>query len=162
MIRQPNILDSEKLMIWFNKLIDEEWGIAEKEKMTIENETKWLNERLKSVKKGESIFLIQEENNEIIACASLERLKRYIDKHVAELSFGVLKGYENKTNELMEQAIEKSKEKKIKVLIYYILACNERFIDIMKGAGFNEVGKISNFYLKNGKYIDRVIMQKVL
>jgi L-amino acid N-acyltransferase YncA len=144
---------------WFNKLVDEKPGIVENFKVD-PKDNPFLEEQVDLVKKGKMITLIMKVEGKVVSKIDVKPLPRNVDKHVGEVSFGALKGYDKESEELVKMAIEKVKSLGLKVLIYYIFDTNKRFISIMEKAGFKKVGKIDNFYKIDNKYIDRIIFQK--
>lgn len=144
---------------WFNKLIDEKPWIVENSRVDPENNP-FLEEQIKSAKDRKSIALIMKSDDKVVAKIDIKPLSREVDKHVGEVSFGVLKGYDKESIDLVKEGCKRAKQLGLKVLIYYILDKNKRFISIIQKAGFRKACRIRRFYKKNQRYYDRVILEK--
>lgn len=146
---------------WFNKLIAERPGIVERSEVN-PDDNPLLEQQVKSVKERKSIVLIMKSGNKVAAKIDIEPLHREVDKRVGEVSFGVLEGFDNESVELVREACKKAKTFGLRILVYYILGGNKRFISVMEKAGFKKAGIIGKFYRINGRYYDRIILEKVL
>ena len=103
-----------------------------------------------------------ETSGKIIAVGEIERKQRWIEKHVAEIRFGVIPSNEDSAFELVKKLEEIAKNNGIEVLFYFHLTTQKNGIKIMRKAGFTDVGIIRKYYKRGQEYIDRVYLQKVL
>jgi RimJ/RimL family protein N-acetyltransferase len=165
-IRELKIEDAEKLLAYFKNLVlaDPERAerVSDVENFGIEDEKNWIRERLEGEKEKEIFTLCCEDNGRIVAQGEVERQKRWIERHVAEIRFGVLPGYEEQAFEMVEFLIRKAKENRIEVLVYFHLASQKAGLFIIKKAGFSDAGVLEKYYKKDGKYIDRIYMSLIL
>lgn len=161
-IRKIKISDARNLLRFLNKLVKVDRERVERledvKKIKINDEIDWIKIRLRSEKKKEMFVLCCGINREIISVGEVEKSKRWIDKHVAEIRFGALPGYEDAVIRMLNQLIKKAKKSGIKVLVYFHLASQKIGLPIMKKIGFYQVGIIKNYYKRRGEYIDRVYM----
>jgi len=142
-------------------LIAERPGIVERSKVN-PDDNPFLEQQIKSVKEGKSIVLIMKSGNKVTAKIDIKPLYREVDKHVGEVSFGVLKGFDGKSIDLVREACKKAKTLGIRILVYYILDVNKRFGSVIEKAGFKKAGTVRKFYRINGRYYDRVILERAL
>jgi RimJ/RimL family protein N-acetyltransferase len=165
-IRELKIEDAEELLAYFKNLVladpERVERISDVEKFGVEDEKNWIRERLEGEKEKEIFALCCEDNGRIVAQGEVERQKRWVERHVAEIRFGVLPCYEEQALEMVESLIQKARESKIEVLIYFHLASQKAGLSIMKKAGFSDAGVLERYYKKDGKYIDRIYMSLIL
>ncbi|MBN4054305.1 GNAT family N-acetyltransferase [Nitrospira defluvii] len=158
LIRPVDTKDTEELVSWFNQLVDEDPGIVENFHVTQEQERHYLSSLLKEIKQREALSLVVIKEGKIVAKVDVKKLKREVDRHIGEVSFGVLRGFGACGGELLRELPKFSGKINCHVLIYYILSSNKFFIDIFKKANYKVCGQIENFYRKDGSYFDRKIL----
>jgi len=132
-------------------------------KITKENEEKWIEQRL--IKEGKKdIFVLCGLNGDgrIVAEGEVERLPRWIERHVAEIRFGVLPKYDLIAEEIVEKLIKIAKESGIEILMYFHLETQKTGINIMKKLGFESAGIVKKYYKRGEEYIDRIYLVKYL
>jgi L-amino acid N-acyltransferase YncA len=165
-IRGLKIEDAENLLAYFRDLVQADPERAERvsdvEKFSVEDEKNWIRERLEGEKEKEIFALCCENNGRIVAQGEVERQKRWIERHVTEIRFGVLPGYEEQAFEMVESLIRKARENKIEVLVYFHLASQKAGLSIIKKAGFSNAGVLEKYYKKDEEYIDRIYMSLIL
>ncbi|TSC95953.1 MAG: Uncharacterized protein Athens101410_277 [Parcubacteria group bacterium Athens1014_10] len=163
-IRTIYISDAKKLLKFFHDLVISDSERVERlkdvKKINLQKEIYWIKHRKRAEKNKEMFIFCCEVNGRIVAEGEIEREKRWIEKHVAEIRFGILPGYEKLAIEMIKQLIKKAKENKIKVLIFFHLATQKTALSIMGKLGFSRVGIIKNYYKRDGHYISRVYMVK--
>ncbi len=161
-IRKIKILDARNLLRYLNKLVEFDRERAERvedvKKIKIDDEIDWIKVRLESERKKEMFVLCCEINGEIVSVGEVERSKRWIDRHVAEIRFGALLGYEDVVIQMLNQLVKKAKKNGVKVLVYFHLVSQKIGLSIMKRLGFYKVGIIKNYYKRRGEYVDRIYM----
>ena len=133
------------------------------EKITEEMEEEWIKQRLiKEDNKDIFVLCGLDDNGEIVAEGEVERLPRWIEKHVAEIRFGVLPGYDSMAEKLLEKLITTAKENDIEILTYFHLETQKTGLRIMEKLGFELMGKVKNYYKRGEDYIDRIYLVKHL
>lgn len=161
-IRKIKVSDAKNLLIFLNKLVKFDPERAERpediKEIRINAEINWIKDRLRLENKKEMFVLCCEVNGEIVFVGEVEKSKRWIDRHVAEIRFGALPGYEDAVIRALNQLIKKAKKNRIKVLVYFQLVSQKIGLPIMKKIGFYQAGIIKNYYKRRGEYIDRVYM----
>lgn len=147
---------------WFNRLIDENVGIVERVKID-SNDNVFLDQQLENIRKGKLFSFILSDGGKIIGKVDLRPLSRECDKHVGEISFGLLKGYPEAGVDLLAKVESAARRNKIHALIYYILEKNSYFQEIFLRSGFSKIGSLPNFYrFSDGDSDHRVIFHKQL
>lgn len=165
-VRRPELADAGKLLIFFEKLVKADPERVERMKdvkrLDVEKEREWIQQRLSGEKTQELFALVAEVDAEIVAEGEVERLKRWPERHVAEIRFGSLPGQEGVAFQIIEQLAHIAQKNGIEVLVFFHLSTQQREITIMQKAGFREVGRIKGYYKREGEYTDRVYMTKQL
>lgn len=167
-ITKISVTDAEQLLNFFRKLVEFDTKRVERAedvaKITLENEKNWIQSRIADEEKQEMFVLCaKDKNGDIVAEGEVERKKRWIERHVAEIRFGVLPGFEKVAKEMVEQLIQIASKNDLEVLFYFHLQTQQSGITIMKELGFSEVGSIKNYYkLSGNSYVDRLYFSKQL
>lgn len=166
-IRKIKIEDNESLLSFFKELVIEDPERVERpedvDKVTEEMEQEWIRQRLAREDRGD-IFILCGLDNEgkMVIEGEVEKLPRWIEKHVAEIRFGLLPGHESVGEELVKELIKTAKENNIEILIYFHLETQKTGLRIMKKLGFIEFGRIRGYYKREKECIDRVYLVKYL
>lgn len=161
-IRKIKISDAENLLRFLNELVKVDRERAERiedvRKIKVKDEIIWIKTRLNLEKKKEMFVLCCEVDGRIVSVGEVEKSKRWIDRHVAEIRFGILPGYNKVIIKMLKQLIKKARKNNIKVLIYFHLASQKIGLSIMKKVGFYQAGVVKKYYKRRGEYIDRIYM----
>jgi len=166
-IRKIEKNDSELLLKFFSELVAVDPERVERPqdvaKITKEDEEKWIEKKLMQEDNKEIFVLCGfDENGKIVTEGEVERMPRWIEKHVAEIRFGVLPEYGAAAESVLKDLIKTAKDNGIEVLIYFHLATQKRGIEIMEKLGFETFGTIKNYYKREDEYIDRIYLAKYL
>lgn len=155
------IEDAKLLSEWFNTFVDQDVGIVENYHVTPDQESSYILSLLEKIdKKRIFSYILKDNESRIVGKIDLIPLQRYADKHIVEISFGILKENIDEGGKLLSYAQGLLKQLGYEQMIYYILSNNSLFINLFTSCGFSIVGRIKNFYKKNGNYFDRIILQK--
>ena len=132
---------------------------SQPDELSEENVIKMIT-NLRQSKKG--IYFVAEQDKEIVGHAFLEPLHLKSICHVAQLSIGVHKGWQEKGigTALMKKIIEWAKQSQaIEKIELNVRAINVRAIALYKKMGFIEEGRLKNrIKVEDGHYIDDVLM----
>jgi L-amino acid N-acyltransferase YncA len=166
-IRKIKIEDGENLLEFFHELVAADTERVERpqdvENITLEMEENWIMSRIKKEdEEKEMVVRIIKDGGKIVAEGEIEKLGRWIERHVAEIRFGMLPGNEEQTLEMVNELCSNAKKIGIEILQYFHLETQKSGIEIMKKAGFSEFGRAEKHYKRGSEYIDRIYMQKVL
>lgn len=168
-IRKIKKDDAANLLKYFTQLVNTDPERTERpedvNKITEDAERLWIESRLDKEDKKEFFALcVSNDNGNIVAEGEIEKMPRWIEKHVAEIRFAMLPDVDfiEATKNMIGELIKKAKENDIKVLLYFHLKTQKRGIEIMQDLGFEELGVVKNYYKRGDEYIDRVYLVKYL
>ena len=164
--RRIAVTDAEAFLAYFARLtrldperVERPEDVA---KLDVSMELSWIERRLDAERAGEMVVRCAEADGEIVALGELERLRRWIERHVAEIRFGVLPGHQEAARELVADLESRAREKGIEVLVYFHLATQTAGLAIMRSLGYEEIGRIPRFYKRDSEYVERVYLTKRL
>ncbi|MDD5738814.1 MAG: GNAT family N-acetyltransferase [Candidatus Pacebacteria bacterium] len=153
----------EKFQKFVNSLIAEDAMILMNTKKTKKDELEWLKRRLKEVKQRKAVYLIAENNKEIVGTCNI-LLERERSNHIGGLGIAVKQGFRGigLGKYLMENSIKMAKadlRPTPKIIELGVYEGNLPAIALYKKMGFKPVAKIPNSVQYKGKLIVKIIMQ---
>lgn len=161
-IREAHPGDAANIITYVNELLEEPASFLEMSKgeftVSVEEERKMLEDCRKS---ENSIFVVAEEEGQIIGlliCTGRDRIKI---KHNTVLGMSVDKRYRNRGigSKLLEYAIDWARSTKVvKRIELYVFTTNERAIHLYEKYGFVTEGEKQNALRMDGEYINEYIM----
>lgn len=162
-LRTPKWEDLDDLLEFINSLIEERADIIRAEKVSREEEIEWLSKVFSRQERGEMFCLVAEINGHVVANSEIIKGIGYA-KHVGVIAISVKKGFRDLGigTEMIKSLVEQANKWSLKVLTLSVFATNERAIHVYKKLGFIETGRIPRKFFKDGKYIDEIIMTKLL
>jgi RimJ/RimL family protein N-acetyltransferase len=163
-LRVPRLEDVDDLLEIINSLVDEGAEISINEKVTSRDaEIDWLSRVLADLERGEEFFMVAEVDGRVVASSNLERSRGYA-KHVGVIGIVIKKGFRDLGigTVMMQALVEQARAMGLKVLTLSAFATNERAIHVYEKVGFVQTGRIPRKHFKDGRYIDEVIMSRVL
>ena len=112
---------------------------------------------------SEIFYLVAEVDAKVVASSYIHMLGGY-DKHVGVIGIVIMKGFRNLGigTQMMHTLVEEARKRNLKVLTLCAFASNERAMHVYQKIGFAQTGLIPKKHFKEDKYIDEVIMTKVL
>ncbi len=161
-VESLSLKHAQPLTDWFNTFVDQDLGVVENFHVTVESEEKYIRDYLANLQNGEASSYVVLCNKTIVGKTDIRPLSRYIDKHVVELGYGVLKEHPEAGKQLLLFIGEVIKKRNFEIILYFILARNHYFRGIFKAVGFKEVGEIIKFYKTKEDYDNRIILEKIL
>ena len=163
-LRTPRWEDLDDLLELINSLIEEGAEIDMDAKKTREEEVDWLAGALARLEKWEELYVVAEVDGKIVASSSVRKRKFRWESHVGDLGIIIKSGYRDAGigTEMMKTLIDQARAMGLKILTLTVFATNERAIHVYEKVGFKETGRIPKEICRNGKYIDRIIMTKIL
>ncbi len=156
--------DLDDLLEMINSLVDEGADIVMSAKTTREEEIDWLARALTRLAKDEIIYVVAEVDGKVVANSEISRgLTGYV-KHTGNIGIAIRDGYRNLGigTQMMNVLVEQAKKLGLQVLILTAFASNERAVHVYEKVGFSIVGTIPRRFLRAGKYIDEVVMTRIL
>lgn len=162
-LRTPKWEDLDDLLELINSLVEEGAEIIINEKVSREEEIEWLSGTLASLEKDEVFFLVAEVDGKVVASSSIRPLRGF-DKHVGILGIVIKSGVRDVGigTEMLKTLVEQAYKMGLNVLTLTVFATNKRAIHVYEKVGFAQTGTVPKKHFKDGKYIDEVIMTKVL
>lgn len=157
-IRKLMLADMEKVTLWFNRLVDEQPGIVENTKVEPLTANSFIKNQVALMEEGRLLCLVATCGTKIVAKVDVKPLERTVDRHIAELSFGVLREHRDAGIALLKEAVRQARDRGLKGLLYYVMSCNTLFQEIFEAVGFVKCGVIPRFYRVDDTYWDRVIL----
>jgi RimJ/RimL family protein N-acetyltransferase len=162
-LRMPKWEDLDGLMELINSIVEEGAEISRAEKVSREEEIDWLSGLLARIEKRKAFLLVAEVGGEIVASSDINQLRGY-ERHVGVVGIVIKKGFRDLGigTEIMQTLIKLAGKMELQVLTLSAFASNKRALHVYGKVGFVRTGTIPKKHFKDGKYIDEVIMTKVL
>jgi RimJ/RimL family protein N-acetyltransferase len=162
-LRTPKWEDLDDLLQLINSLVDEKADIARVEKATREEEIDWLSKALSLLEKDETFYLVGEVEGKSVAISEINK-RSGCEKHVGIVGIAIRSGFRDLGigTEMMKALVSHAKEAGLKVLTLTAFASNERAIHVYEKVGFVQTGRVPKKFFKEGRFVDEVIMTKLL
>ena len=162
-LRTPKWEDLDDLLELINSLVEEKADILRTEKVSREEEIDWLSKVLNRLEKDETFYMVAEVNGKVVAVSEINRRSGY-EKHVGVIGIAIRSGFRDSGigTEMMKTLVEQAQEMGLKVLTLTAFATNKRAIHVYQKVGFVQTGTIPKKHFKEGKYIDEIILTKLL
>jgi RimJ/RimL family protein N-acetyltransferase len=162
-LRTPKWEDLDDLLELINSLVEEGAEIIRNEKVSREEEIDWLSKSLASLEKDKVFFLVAEVDGKVIASSDIHPLNGS-ERHVGVLGIIIKNGFRDVGvgTEMMKALVEQAYKMGLKVLTLTVFATNKRAIHVYENVGFVRTGVIPKKHFKDGRYIDEIIMTKLL
>ncbi len=162
-LRTPKWEDLDDCVTLINSLIEERADILLEVPVTRNAESDWLSQKLAATEKGEVIQVVAEINDHVIATTDVT-MKTGARSHVGDIGIIILKDFRDIGigSEMLKQLLTRAREQSIKIVTLSVFATNSRAKHVYEQLGFRECGRIPGEIYKNGQYIDRITMVKIL
>jgi len=162
-LRAPRWEDLDDLLELVNSLVDEKADIAKTEKVSREEEIDFLSKALSRLEKDETFYMLAEIGGKVVAVSEIGRRSGY-EKHVGVIGIAIRSGFRDLGigTEMIKTLVEQAKEMGLKVLTLSAFASNKRAVHVYERVGFVQTGRIPKKFSKEGKYIDEIVMTRVL
>jgi len=162
-LRTPKWEDLDDLLELINSLVNERAEVLRNEVVSRDEEIDWLSKVLSRLEKDETFYIVSEVNGKVVAVSEINRRSGY-EKHVGVIGIAIRSGFRDIGigTEMMKVLIEHAQEIGLKVLTLTAFATNRRAIRVYEKVGFVQTGRVPKKHFKDGKYIDEIIMTKVL
>jgi RimJ/RimL family protein N-acetyltransferase len=162
--RYPTIDDTEILKNYINKISAEKsFILLQGIQKTLEEERKWLEEKLEMVNKKECVYILAFIKNDLIACSEIT-LEPLIKNHIGDFGITVAKKFRGEgIGKILMDLVIKESIKNIKNLKIITLECfgiNIIGLNLYKKLGFKEYGILPGGLKRRGKYEDAILMYK--
>ena len=161
--------DLDNCVFFVNDLVSEKntepnLGVMVDTKQTREEEAEWLANQLMGIESGKIISVVADVRGRIVGNSSVTRgsyrdTKRHgglgiaVSKKFRDIGIGV---------EMMRTLLKESRRAGLKTLELEVFANNRRAIHVYEKTGFRQSGRIPKKMLRNGKFIDSIVMTREL
>jgi len=162
-LRTPKWEDLDDFLALINSLVDEKAEIARTEKVSREEEIDWLSKVLSRLEKDETFYLVAEVGGKVVAVSEISKRSGY-EKHVGVIGIAIRNEFRDLGigTEMIKTLVKQAQEIGLKVLTLTAFASNKRAIRVYEKVGFVQTGRVPKKHFKEGKYIDEIIMTKLL
>ena len=162
-LRAPRWSDLDDMLEFINSLVEEGAEIMATEKKTREEEVDWLARHLATVEKDKKVAIVAEVDGGFVGQLEVVPQRGY-SKHVGGLGIAIRDGYRDIGigTELMKEAETLARRLGLELLTLEVFATNSRARHVYEKVGYRVVGSVPKAILKDGAYIDNIIMAKDL
>lgn len=162
-LRTPRWEDLDDLLGLINSLVEEKADVLRNEKISRQEEIDWLSKVLSRLEKDETFYIVAEIGGKVVAISEISKRTGY-EKHVGVIGIAIRKGYREIGigGEIMRTLIDQAQVMGLQVLTLTAFATNRRAIHVYEKAGFVKTGVIPKKRFKEGRYVDEIIMTKLL
>ena len=162
-LRMPKWEDLDDFLELINSLVEERADILRSEKVSREEEIDFMTSVLSRLEKDEIFYLVAEVGSKVVAVSEVNKRSGY-ESHVGVIGIIIKRDFRDLGigTEMMTTLEMQARRMNLKVLELSAFATNDRAIHVYEKAGFVQTGSVPNKFFKDGKYIDEIIMTKVL
>jgi RimJ/RimL family protein N-acetyltransferase len=162
-LRMPRWEDLDDFLELINSLVEERADILRTESVSRDEEIDFLARVLSRLEKDELFFLVAEVDGKVVASSEINRRTGY-EEHVGVIGIAIKSGFRDQGigTEMMKTLIRQAEKMGLKVLTLTAFATNKRAIHVYEKVGFVQTGRVPKKHFKDGKYIDEIIMTKLL
>ena len=161
-IRPLEADDMRALLAFVNDLIAEDtYLMLSGNKMTEEEEKKYVTDALDRMKKNEKIHMVAAVGDRIVGSADIRRGDRR-KHHIGEIGIAILPSYRGQGigKQLMKILITEGIRMGLRMLMLHCFENNTVALALYKKLGFIECGVLPEAFLWRGKYIGEVTFYK--
>jgi RimJ/RimL family protein N-acetyltransferase len=162
-LRTPRWEDLDDCIEFVNSLVDEGADVNMYKKVTRKEEAAWLDSRLAELDRDLLFMIVAEVDGKMIGNSSLS-IGRGFSSHTGEIGIALRMGYRDVGigTEILKTLIFQAKKLGCRTVYLSVFSSNERAIHVYEKIGFKETGRKPDKIFKNERYIDEIIMTKVL
>jgi len=161
--------DLDDCVIFINDLVSEkssepDLGIVADRKQTREEEAEWLASQITGIERGSIVSVVAEIRGRLVGNSSVTRGSYEDTKHHGYLGIAISKKHRDRGIglEMMRTLIHESRKAGLKTIELEVFATNPSAIHVYQRTGFKEAGRIPKKMLRNGKFIDSIVMAREL
>ena len=161
--------DVDKLFIFVNGLAndkkqgkDPEVFTGFEKRITRGEESDWLRSQLLAIKQGDMISVLAELDGRVVANGDIHRGHYRETRHYGRLGLTVSSECRGMGigREMVKTLLREARRLDLKNIEVEFLAKNQAAIHTYQRAGFKEAGQLPGKVLRNGKFLDSVIMMR--
>ena len=162
-LRAPQWSDLDDMLDFINSLVDEGADIIVDMKTTREKEVDWLARKLSSLENELLIAVAAEVDGRFVGMVEVGP-KMGRSRHVGVLGISLKDGYRDVGigTELMREAENQAPRLGIEIIALDVFASNARGRRLYEKMGYRVVGRVPRGILREGEYIDDILLTKDL
>jgi len=161
--------DLDECVVFINNLVSERetepnLGIMADRKQTREEEAEWLASQITGIERGSIVSVVAEVGGRLAGNSSVTRGSYDDTKQHGYLGIAISRKYRDLGIglEMMRTLVLQSRRAGLKTVQLEVFANNPRAIHVYEKTGFREAGRIPKKMLRNGKFIDSIVMTSEL
>jgi RimJ/RimL family protein N-acetyltransferase len=161
--------DLDDCVAFINDLVGERdsepnLGIMADRKQTREEEAEWLANQITGIERESIISVAAEVGGRLAGNSSVTRGSYDDTRYHGYLGIAILKKHRDRGIglEMMRTLVRESRRAGLKTVQLEVFANNPRAIHVYEKTGFKEAGRIPKKMLRNGKFIDSIVMARKL
>jgi len=160
-LRGPRWSNLDDMLEFINGLVEERAEINATEKKTRDEEMDWLAILITDVERDAKVSVVAEVDDRLVGHVEV-RLQGGYSKHKGILGIAIRNGYRDVGigTEMMTEAEAQARKLGVKLMTLDVFATNGRAIHLYDKLGYGMVGRVPKGFLKEGAYIDDIIMAK--
>lgn len=164
LIRYPKKDDLQALLTYANTLSHEQTFIRlQGEEITTKEESQFLNEHLKRIKKRKGVYLIVTSDNKIIGGSEIS-MKDKTENHEGVFGLAIAKDYRGQGlgKKLMELVLQEAEYQipQLRIVTLELFANNPLAKKLYEKFGFKEFGRLPEGIAYKGGFVDSIYMFK--
>jgi len=151
-----------KFQDYINSLIKERAQISLNKKVSLKEERKWLEGRLKNINNHRAVSLIAESDNIVVGNAGID-LRLGSQSHVGEFGITIRQGYRGMGlgKYLMKEIIKLAKKElkpRPKIIRLSVFSTNKPAISLYKKMGFKKAAVIPKQFQFQKRLVNEIVM----
>lgn len=163
-IRYPTKGDASAMLDYINELSKEQTFIRfQGEQLTLEHETRFLNDQLKRIEDKRTVQLHVFSNNKLIGISGID-LKDKVEHHEGVFGISLKKEFRGEgigkilMQQILDEAIKNMPQ--LRIITMGVFEYNPVAMTMYKNFGFKEFGRLPKGIFYKGKYIDHIYLYK--
>jgi RimJ/RimL family protein N-acetyltransferase len=170
-LRRMSWNDLDKLLAFVNGLVDDKRSgrgahvfTGFEHKVTRSEERDYLVQQMEAIRKGHMVSVIAEVNDRIVGNGNIDRGHYRETRHHGHLGLTVLAEYRGIGigKEMVKVLLREAKRIGMKNVEVEFLATNQAAIRTYQRSGFKQIGRIPRKVLRDGKFLESLIMVRRL
>lgn len=164
--RPPETGDESNALAFFNSLVDEDAMISYNRRKTVEEEARWLFEKLVQISEGEAVFYfaVERKGGRIVGGAEA-KLGRMRESHVATIGLSVSAECRRQGigEGLLNLVLSEARERLgARIATLKVFSINGPAIALYRKLGFSEEGRLRGQASYKGEFVDELVMSRRL
>jgi RimJ/RimL family protein N-acetyltransferase len=170
-LREADSRDLDRLLAFINRLVSEKKRDHSTQlfsgfetRFTKRQEAAWLNDLVRSIKKGDTMSVLAEIEGEIVGNGNITRGSYRETRHHGHLGLTIREPYRGLGigREMVKALLAEARRQGLKTVAVEFLSTNKATVHVYSKAGFKRVGSIPGKIYRNGRFLDSLIMARKL